>query len=221
MKKAMMIVVMCLLVWCSGPKAAGAVLLIDSGPPTSPFSGFNIFDNQFLAQQFTLPIGATITQIAFFGGRIGTGPDPLVNVQLTNAIGPGTSSSALLADLSLTVSNFFGSSAFLPIPTSFFLDPGTYFLVLSSNAPLADSAVWATGPPNDIGPEFISSSSLINSGFPPASQFFPNPLVGFQDFGLRISGNPGAPIPEPGTLLLLGSGLAGLGISTRRRSRRK
>jgi hypothetical protein len=197
MKKAMMILIMYSLFWSGGLNAASAILLVDSGP--GAMGGPNIFATdpisggipQFLAQEFTLPNDATIAEIAPFLGRVGTGPDPMVTVQLTNAIGPGTQPSAVLFETSLTVSNPLASIAFLPISTSFFLKAGTYFLVLSSNAELANSAVWGQDAPTDIGPDFRAFGSDINFTFPPASIFMGD--FG-DDLALRISGNP---IPEP------------------------
>lgn len=189
MKKAIMLLIMCSLFWFSGPNKASAILLVDSGPAAA--GGPNIFATdgiaQFLAQQFTLLTGATITEIAPFLGRIGTGPDPVVMVQVTNAIGPGTQPSNVFFQTLLTVNNPLPSAAFLPISTSFFLEAGTYFLVLSSDAELANSAVWGQDAPTDIGPDFRAFGPDINFAFPPASVFTGD--FG-DDLGLRISGDP-------------------------------
>src|SRR3972149_8645427 len=185
--KIALILFMCSLLWLSGLTMASAVLLVDSG--TGSTGGPHIESIQFLAKQFTLPVGAVITEIAPFLGRIGTGPDPVVKVQVTDAIGLGTPSSALLFETSITVSNPLASATFLPISTSFFLEAGTYFLVLSTNAEFPDIAVWGEDAPNEIGPEFraFAFNGNINSAFPPASEFT---NCCDDNLGLRVSGIP-------------------------------
>lgn len=187
MGKKLLIQFMCSFLWIGGYTMATAALLIDSGTGTN--GGPTIESTQFLAKQFTLPFGAVITEIAPFLFRIGTGPDPVVKVQVTDAIGPGTPISALLFETSITVSNDFNNPTFLPIPTSFFLEAGTYFLVLTSNADISDSAVWGDGAPTEIGPEFRAAAfnAIFNSAFPPASEFT---NCCDDNLGLRISGIP-------------------------------
>ena len=90
MKKAIIILAACLLLSFSRADIVSAILFVDSGPPPFPGAAANIHATQFLAQQFTLPIAATITEMAVSLARIGTGPDPMVLVQLTDAIGLGT-----------------------------------------------------------------------------------------------------------------------------------
>lgn len=168
----------------SGAKAGS---LVDSGvPPGPPFEGFAVISTQFLAQQFTLPVDATITEIAPFlskgAGTPGglTAPDPLVRLQLTSAIGPGTPDTAVLAEFSLTVSNILDAFVPISLPVPLTLRAGTYFLVASSSASLPGAVpVWGSPAPNPIGTAFIGAG---NPDFPPASSFSPLPTV----FALRI-----------------------------------
>jgi len=174
---------------------ATAGSLVDSGPPVPPPggpSGFSVISTQFLAQQFTLPVDATITEIAPFlfksAGVSGalSGPDPLVRLQLTNAIGPGTPATAVLADFSLTVSNILGAFVPVSLPVPLQLRAGTYFLVASSNASLPGAVPsWGSSAPNPIGTAFIGGP---NSPFPPAITFSPlfDGLGRPPIFGLRI-----------------------------------
>ncbi len=189
------LILMAVLVLAAPPVArADSIILVDSGAPAVPSGGFSVVNTQFLAQEFTLPVGATITEIAIFMANTATEPEN-VKVQVTNAIGPGTPGSALFAEFSLTVPPPFFDQAFRTIPTFFFLDAGTYFLVLSSNVDFGDGfPAWIFDAPTNIGPSFFSISGL-DSAFPPASNFTPllqgPPPLFDPALGLRISGIPG------------------------------
>jgi hypothetical protein len=191
------LILLAVLMLAAPPVARGdSITLVDSGAPMVPSGGFSVVNTQFLAQEFTLPVGATITEIAIFVANSSTEPEN-VKVQVTNAIGPGTPGSALFAEFSLTVPPPFFDQAFRTIPTFFFLDAGTYFLVLSSNVDFGDGfPVWIFDAPTNIGPSFFSISGL-DPAFPPASNFTPilqGPLPFFDPaLGLRISG---IPVPQ-------------------------
>jgi hypothetical protein len=97
---------------------------------------------------------------------------------------------------------------------------GTIF-TLSTNLTASlsgDTAVWASGTTatflgvavDDVASAFISATWSGGGGFRVTQSF------GIDDFQAATAG---APIPEPSTMLLLGSGLAGLGFFRRRRKR--
>jgi hypothetical protein len=115
-----------------------------------------------------------------------------VMVQVTDSIGPGTPASAILAEFLLTVRNPVTDQAFLTIPTSFSLDAGTFFIVVSSNADFEGGfPVWVFDAPSNID-SFVAIDSSVNPAFPPASSFSPSSssLVGDAALGIRISGTP-------------------------------
>ena len=216
---------MVVLVLAAPPVArADSITLVDSGAPVFPSGGFSVVNTQFLAQEFTLPVGATITEIAIFMANTATEPEN-VKVQVTNAIGPGTPGSALFAEFSLTVPPPFFDQAFRTIPTFFFLDAGTYFLVLSSNVDFAGGfPAWIFNAPTNIGPSFSSIFGL-DSAFPPASNFKPilqgPPPLFDPSLGLRISGIPGPqveidikPGSDPNAIRPVNTGLIPVAVLT-------
>ncbi len=104
------------------------------------------------------------------------------------------------------------------------------------------NGLFTTGPPpraNVDGPSFGLLSGNVDPGTAGGQQAiqdsltlslqlnglggFPGDLLPFIDENAVVLafGSPNTRLPEPGTLLLLGSGLVGLGVGTRKRNRRK
>lgn len=164
--------------------AASAVTLIDTG--NGAFISNRITDRIYAAAEFTLPIGAEITEISLpllISGE--DEPEPVVNVQITSSIGPGTLPSSLIAEFDLTVSLPPSDSI---IDTSLFLDAGTYYLVLSLRSdPIDNAAAWPIRASVDVGRDF-QAAVLVGPAFPPASQFVEDPYL--DNFSFRISGTP-------------------------------
>lgn len=160
-------------------------LLVDSGVPPGLLSGGTglvIFGSQFLAQQFTLPSDAVITAVEPYVGRNRALASPVVVAQITTSIGPATMPAAVLAQFTFTPAAVNPNADFHTMTTSLPLAAGTYFLILSSSAPIGDHAYWLIGAPNDIGPRFIAF--FTDPAFPPRSDF-----VQIQgSHGLRIRG---------------------------------
>jgi len=181
---------MCLSLVLIIAESAGAAVLIDSGSPSAPIGGLTIYAQQTAAQQFTLPVGAQITEVSALLARSGSGPAPIVKVQITKGIGADTPLTSLIAEFSLTVDNYVPT--FLPIAADFFLEAGTYYVVVSSTTTLADNASWGSPAPTELGLALLAVSGNVDAAFPPSSRLLPTG----NKFGLRISGNLLPPPPS-------------------------
>lgn len=74
---------------------------------------------------------------------------------------------------------------------------------------------------NTLTDESFVDAVSVPPGAGEGVQFFVVRFRGFEDQGSdKVPGTPGEPIPEPGTLLLIGSGLVGLGAGTYRRRKK-
>lgn len=132
-------------------------------------------------------------------------------VYLMDQIGPGTTTSNEIA--STTISAAFGQTSSTSLFSGLTLGPGTYYLLLlsdnvSNGVAGPGGIAWAvpyaftdtTAPGASIGSGFVVFSS---ASYAPASDITP---INGLDFALSVSGNSAAAVPEPSSLLLIGTG---------------
>jgi hypothetical protein len=200
--------------------AQATALLVGTTLPTTSGSGaeYMVGCCCFLEQAFTLTSAVQVTNIAVQMSGFGT---DLFTLWLTNAIGPGTTTANVLFQTPLTFPNTGGgvTGSTVSIATNLFLSPGSYFLVENS-AQMSVAQGWLNtfttiptlfGSVGSAGDSCCASGSSTNTSFPPGSTFSSPVLL---PLAFQISG---APVPEPGTLVMFGSGFLGLVAVLRRK----
>ena len=209
----------------------GAATVAHADPIISPVGTSNnasfITASQYNLVQFTL--GSSLTNVSVAAGLVTTTAGRTGTAFLTTQVGPGTTPANQLASTAFN----FAVVPTLSTPTSLVnlfsgltLGPGTYFVVFSSANTVNDTGIsvgtgvtYATAPGASVGNEQFSAGANINPAYPPASTFV-NATTGNRVFRVDGTQQVTAPIPEPTTMLLLGTGIAGAALKARRRRRK-
>lgn len=185
-----------------GTGIAKAALIVNTGTPSNVANNNYLFSSgQYFAGEFSVSQSFDITQVNGYLGNSGTGAATgnvtaeLLGVNSGSAHMPG--SLLFSASFSLAASsplNWYGVSGL-----NWSIGPGTYWLAFVPDANI-------NGNMPGVAPSPMAHYDVGNFGawLDYGSQFDP------VDVGMQIDATPATSVPEPSSLVLLGSGLLGL-----------
>ncbi len=202
------------------PTSAFSDLIVNTGDPTYSTTGDSFTNSQWLAGQFSLSETYTITGLEGYFK-----PANFSNF-IVDVFVYGNSLSDLPNDTALIHTSFILTGG---APEGWFgdtgidesLNAGTYWLAFQTSTKTADTtALMNYGPPNPASKYAFRNAEGSNvwadRGIPPVPE-------GQGTMAFRINGELSpepAPVPEPTTMLLFGTGLAGLaGFKSRKKKK--
>jgi len=179
-------------------------VLVGNTPVTSP--ALAVSSDEFLAQPFVLTGTATVSEVNVL--FIADLANSVFDLEITNGL--GSSANVLAQAVFSNPLPFNPPPMTFSIPLNQTLSAGTYYIVASTPSG-SKGGGWIEGVAPTVGtipPLFFANSPNNDSTFPPASNWAKlSETANFQVIGTQM--------PEPGSLVLLCSGILAIGVLRR------